>query len=324
MPQRVNPMSSPISREMDSHRFTLSIAIGTSAASRPCWRIQPQLRLDCSPATRPLSQTSTDEPAWRRNHAVEMPMTPAPITTTSTDGRQRIAKRDRCVDRRSRSCAGVRLHRFGRPTASRRAMCTGKWHARLARRPDSVRLRAGVALASTIHAGQLREGDEGMARVAPGVGPRHPQVIVLVGATGDLARRKLLPGLFHLLTAGFIPSCRIIGVSLDELDADGFRKCARAALDEFSTRKVSEADWECFRRGARLRAVERGCRRREGGGGGGGANVQQRKPAAPLPERAARGGAIGGEDAGRGGAGRAIAHRDGESRSAPISRARFR
>jgi glucose-6-phosphate 1-dehydrogenase len=85
-----------------------------------------------------------------------------------------------------------------------------------------------------------------MARVAPGVGPRHPQLIVLVGATGDLARRKLLPGLFHLLTAGFIPDCRIIGVSLDELDADGFRQFTRTALDEFSTRKVSHADWECF------------------------------------------------------------------------------
>ncbi len=85
-----------------------------------------------------------------------------------------------------------------------------------------------------------------MARVEPGVGPSHPQVIVLVGATGDLARRKLLPGLFHLLTAGFIPSCRIVGVSLDDLDADGFRTFVRVALDEFSTRKFSEADWQRF------------------------------------------------------------------------------
>ena len=69
----------------------------------------------------------------------------------------------------------------------------------------------------------------------PGVGPQFPQVVVLFGATGDLARRKLLPGLFHLASAGFIPGCRIIGVSLDELDADGFRAFAREALDEFST-----------------------------------------------------------------------------------------
>jgi glucose-6-phosphate 1-dehydrogenase len=85
-----------------------------------------------------------------------------------------------------------------------------------------------------------------VAKVPRGVGPQHPQVVVLFGATGDLARRKLLPGLFHLCRAGFIPGCRIVGVSLDDLDAAGFRKIARAALDEFSTRKLDEADWTAF------------------------------------------------------------------------------
>ncbi|WP_448950811.1 glucose-6-phosphate dehydrogenase [Labrys neptuniae] len=78
------------------------------------------------------------------------------------------------------------------------------------------------------------------------VGPGKPQVVVLFGATGDLSRRKLLPGLFHLASAGFIPGCRIIGVSLDAIDADGFRAIARDALDKFSTRKVAQADWEAF------------------------------------------------------------------------------
>jgi glucose-6-phosphate 1-dehydrogenase len=78
------------------------------------------------------------------------------------------------------------------------------------------------------------------------VGPRYPHLVVLVGATGDLARRKLLPGLFHLSCAGFIPGCRIVGFSLDDLDAEGFRKVARGALDEFSHRKVTEADWTAF------------------------------------------------------------------------------
>ncbi len=87
-----------------------------------------------------------------------------------------------------------------------------------------------------------------MAKIPSGVGPRYPQVLVLVGATGDLARRKLLPGLFHLVTAGFIPGCRIIGVSLDTLDADGFRTLVRAALEEFCTRKIEEADWNAFAR----------------------------------------------------------------------------
>jgi glucose-6-phosphate 1-dehydrogenase len=85
-----------------------------------------------------------------------------------------------------------------------------------------------------------------MAKPPPGVGPRFPQVVVLIGATGDLARRKLLPGLAHLASAGFIPACRVIGVSLDELDAEGFRASARAAVSEFGSRKYSDADWNRF------------------------------------------------------------------------------
>jgi glucose-6-phosphate 1-dehydrogenase len=85
-----------------------------------------------------------------------------------------------------------------------------------------------------------------VAKVPPGVGPRYPQVVVLVGATGDLSRRKLLPGLLHLATAGFIPGCRIIGVSLDDFGAAEFRTFARAALDEHAKRKVSDADWQAF------------------------------------------------------------------------------
>ncbi|MCD2342935.1 glucose-6-phosphate dehydrogenase [Ideonella azotifigens] len=85
-----------------------------------------------------------------------------------------------------------------------------------------------------------------MAKIHPGVGPQFGQVVVLFGASGDLARRKLLPGLYHLCNAGFIPSCRIVGVSLDDMDADGFRQLARKALDEFGSRRVSDADWQAF------------------------------------------------------------------------------
>jgi glucose-6-phosphate 1-dehydrogenase len=70
--------------------------------------------------------------------------------------------------------------------------------------------------------------------------------VVLVGATGDLSRRKLLPGLFHLTSAGFIPACRIIGVSLDDLDVGSFRAIAREALCQFSSRKVNDDDWATF------------------------------------------------------------------------------
>jgi glucose-6-phosphate 1-dehydrogenase len=85
-----------------------------------------------------------------------------------------------------------------------------------------------------------------MAKVPVGVGPKYPQVVVLFGATGDLARRKLLPGLYHLATAGFMPGCRIVGVSLDDIDAQAFRATARAALEEFGNRKPSDAHWAKF------------------------------------------------------------------------------
>jgi len=76
--------------------------------------------------------------------------------------------------------------------------------------------------------------------------PLRPQLMVLFGATGDLARRKLLPGLFHLSQAGLLPEYRIVGTSLDDFDDDGFRDYARGALDEFAHHGVPDDDWEAF------------------------------------------------------------------------------
>ena len=100
---------------------------------------------------------------------------------------------------------------------------------------------------NSVPAGGLNHHRTGiLKKIPPGVGPRNPQVVVLVGATGDLSRRKLLPGLFHLSSAGFIPGCRIIGVSLDDIDVEGFRAIARGAIDQFFARKVNDADWSAF------------------------------------------------------------------------------
>lgn len=86
-----------------------------------------------------------------------------------------------------------------------------------------------------------------MVAKASGVGPSHPQVVVLVGATGDLAKRKLIPGLFHLVGSGFIPDCRIIGVSLDSLSQEEFQSLARQALSDFSSRDIDSEDWQRFK-----------------------------------------------------------------------------
>ncbi|MGA8986560.1 glucose-6-phosphate dehydrogenase [Aeromicrobium sp.] len=74
----------------------------------------------------------------------------------------------------------------------------------------------------------------------------EPHLIVLFGATGDLARRKLLPGIMHLLQSGLVSDSRIIGVSLDDFDDDSFREFAGESYREFSTREVDEQKWREF------------------------------------------------------------------------------
>ena len=137
-----------------------------------------------------------------------------------------------------------------------------------------------------------------MAKIPAGVGPQYPQVVVLFGATGDLARRKLLPGLFHLANSGFIPGCRIIGVSLEDLNAEGFARWTREALKEFSTRKVTDGGLGRLRREPGLRADGRGRDRPQGGRRGAEKAFGGREPPAALPERPAERRPVRGADAG--------------------------
>jgi glucose-6-phosphate 1-dehydrogenase len=75
-----------------------------------------------------------------------------------------------------------------------------------------------------------------------------PHVIVLFGATGDLAKRKLLPGLHHLFRAGLLPEhFRIIGSAPPDFavsDAE-FRTQAEAACNQFGNCKPDES-WDAF------------------------------------------------------------------------------
>jgi glucose-6-phosphate 1-dehydrogenase len=85
-----------------------------------------------------------------------------------------------------------------------------------------------------------------MAKIPAGVGPKLPQIVVLFGATGDLSQRKLLPGLFHLIAAGFIPKCRIVGVALEAIDTEGFRDVARKAIGAHFERRAEGDKWSAF------------------------------------------------------------------------------
>ncbi len=73
-----------------------------------------------------------------------------------------------------------------------------------------------------------------------------PTTFVLFGATGDLAKRKLIPGLLHLFQSRLVEDMRIVGTSLDEMSADAFRDLALVAIREHSTREMGDADWHEF------------------------------------------------------------------------------
>ncbi len=78
--------------------------------------------------------------------------------------------------------------------------------------------------------------------------PVEPFDIVVFGATGDLARRKLLPSLFHRFCDGQIaPSSKIIGVSRSSHSRESFQKLIEDAYHEFSQEEnFDPAQWKAF------------------------------------------------------------------------------
>ena len=74
-----------------------------------------------------------------------------------------------------------------------------------------------------------------------------PHVVVLFGATGDLAARKLLPGFFHLEGAGLLPpGYKIVGTAAEDWDDEKFVEHAHKAIDEFSRTDVTDDAWKQF------------------------------------------------------------------------------
>lgn len=74
-------------------------------------------------------------------------------------------------------------------------------------------------------------------------------VFVLFGATGDLAKRKIIPGLFHLAVAGLLPKkYRIIGVARKDsaISTKEFRSRAYDAVCQFGSNKPEGPMWRAF------------------------------------------------------------------------------
>jgi glucose-6-phosphate 1-dehydrogenase len=78
---------------------------------------------------------------------------------------------------------------------------------------------------------------EGLERL-----PVHPTTLVIFGATGDLANRKLLPALYNLAHEGALPErFNLIGVSRSDHEHEEFRTMAQNAIRQFSRREPDDA-----------------------------------------------------------------------------------
>lgn len=77
--------------------------------------------------------------------------------------------------------------------------------------------------------------------------PVSPYEMVIFGATGDLARRKLIPSLYHrFLDNQFNKQSRILGVSRSALSRDEYLKMIKEAFVEFIDEPLDEKRWDAF------------------------------------------------------------------------------
>jgi glucose-6-phosphate 1-dehydrogenase len=77
-----------------------------------------------------------------------------------------------------------------------------------------------------------------------------PCTLIIFGASGDLARRKLLPGLYNLAVDGVLPEkFAVIGWGRTQMDDEAFRAMARQGVDEFSRRAIDQDAWRRFSAG---------------------------------------------------------------------------
>jgi len=75
-------------------------------------------------------------------------------------------------------------------------------------------------------------------------------LFVIIGGTGDLTQKKLLPALYHLSKQGFLGDhCRVLGVARrGDFDDEGYREWARKALEDAQIEVDDEAsNWCCNR-----------------------------------------------------------------------------
>jgi glucose-6-phosphate 1-dehydrogenase len=88
--------------------------------------------------------------------------------------------------------------------------------------------------------------DHGAPTPAARPQPAPPSVLVIFGASGDLAKRKLIPALYNLAVAGYLPDAfAVVGVSRSPMSDDEFRRKMSHNIHEFEVGEVDpkRLDW---------------------------------------------------------------------------------
>ncbi|MDR3636395.1 MAG: glucose-6-phosphate dehydrogenase [Isosphaeraceae bacterium] len=77
----------------------------------------------------------------------------------------------------------------------------------------------------------------------------QPCTLVILGGSGDLSHRKLLPALYNLALDGVLPtSFTVVAFAIDDWDDGRYRAFARDGIEHFSRRALDEAHWADFER----------------------------------------------------------------------------
>jgi glucose-6-phosphate 1-dehydrogenase len=77
--------------------------------------------------------------------------------------------------------------------------------------------------------------------------PPDPCTLVLFGATGDLAHRKIVPALFSLAGCGDLPSpFGVVATSTSVGAAEAYREQLRQSVERFSGKAADAAAWSAF------------------------------------------------------------------------------
>ncbi len=106
--------------------------------------------------------------------------------------------------------------------------------------------------------GQKTQGQEAVVKtegplIAQGSGscliesPLDPCAIVIMGACGDLTRRKIIRALFRLFQNDVLPDLfLIVGVDLNDMDTEAYRAFIKESIETLAGENLTEKDWNSF------------------------------------------------------------------------------